>query len=305
MPEHHIEHSHNIHKLKKHRNVLYLLLVLLVIIQTISFVVLSSQVSKLDNGLDNTRKDFTKALQENNDYYQELIQQMNLQNKNSLTDLSKKVTTQQANFEQEISGFQQQISLIKSSHEDFSGIITEVVKGVVSIGTDKAAGSGFILDKAGYIVTNDHVISGAKEIRILTTEGKSYPAKLIGSDSFYDVALLKVEGNFNILELEDSQSVQVGKKVITIGNPYGLSFSVTEGIISALKRTGPNGKAEYIQTDVSLNPGNSGGPLIDTQGKVVGINNFKVGSAENLGFALESSSLKKVVNRLANTTLIS
>jgi serine protease Do len=113
-----------------------------------------------------------------------------------------------------------------------------------------------------------------------------------------------VDGKYNTLSLANSDQLQVGKKVIAIGNPYGLSFSVTEGIISAIDRTGPNGKAEYIQTDVSLNPGNSGGPLIDTQGKVVGINNFKVSSAESLGFALESNSLKQILNKIANSTLV-
>jgi S1-C subfamily serine protease len=98
--------------------------------------------------------------------------------------------------------------------------------------------------------------------------------------------------------------LKVGEKVIAIGNPLGLSFSVTEGIISALDRVGPNNLAEYIQTDVSLNPGNSGGPLINTRGKVVGINNFKIGDAESLGFALESNSIRDSINDLAGEKII-
>ena len=98
--------------------------------------------------------------------------------------------------------------------------------------------------------------------------------------------------------------MQVGNKVIAIGNPLGLSFTVTEGIISGLNREGPNGLEEYIQTDVSLNPGNSGGPLIDTNGHVIGVNNFKVGDAESLGFALESAALKNAVLEMSNSTVV-
>ncbi|MBM3233349.1 trypsin-like serine protease [Candidatus Pacearchaeota archaeon] len=295
--DHHEHHQHHISRLKKHRNVLYILLALLVLIQTISFVALSSQVSRLDSRLDSTRKDFSNTLKENNDYYQQFIQQLDMHYQKKINELSSTVADQEQSFAQ-------QLSLLKASHEDFSGIISDAIQGVVSVGTEKSAGSGFIMHEDGYIVTNAHVINGAKSIKVVNSDGKSFPAGLVGIDSFYDIALLKVDGKYNILSLSNSDQLQVGKKVIAIGNPYGLSFSVTEGIISAIDRTGPNGKAEYIQTDVSLNPGNSGGPLIDTQGKVVGINNFKVSSAESLGFALESNSLKQVVNKIANSTLI-
>jgi len=116
--------------------------------------------------------------------------------------------------------------------------------------------------------------------------------------------LLKISGTYEALELADSDDLQVGRKVIAIGNPLGLSFSVTEGIISALERIGPNGLREYIQTDVSLNPGNSGGPLIDIQGQVIGINNFKIGGAEALGFSLESNAIRDSVNAMLNKTII-
>ena len=106
------------------------------------------------------------------------------------------------------------------------------------------------------------------------------------------------------MDLADSSTLQVGRKVIAIGNPLGLSFTVTEGIISALDRTGPNGLNDYIQTDVSLNPGNSGGPLIDTSGDAVGMNNFKASNAENIGFALESDVIEQKLKSLANNKTI-
>jgi len=193
---------------------------------------------------------------------------------------------------------------IKSEQRDFSDVIEGSIKGVVSIGTEKSAGSGFIVNESGYIVTNRHVILGAKQIRILTFDRKTIPAFLVGEDAFRDIALLRVPGIYSPLELAESDEQEVGEKVIAIGNPLGLSFSVTEGIISAVHRVGPNGLSEYIQTDVSLNPGNSGGPLINTDGEVVGINNFKIGGAEGLGFALESNSIKFVINDLADKTIV-
>jgi len=111
--------------------------------------------------------------------------------------------------------------------------------------------------------------------------------------------LLKISGDYNSIELGDSDDIQIGEKVIAIGNPLGLQFSVSEGIVSAINREGTNGIEAYIQTDAALNPGNSGGPLINKQGKVIGINNFKIGGGESLGFALESNYIKEVVNQIS------
>jgi serine protease Do len=161
-----------------------------------------------------------------------------------------------------------------------------------------------VVNSSGFIVTNLHVISGARGINVLTYDRKVVPASFVGADTIRDIALLKIEGTYEEIELADSDEVQAGRQVIAIGNPLGLSFSVTEGIVSAVDRVGPSGFEEYIQTDVSLNPGNSGGPLIDTTGKVIGINNFKIGGAESLGFALESNSMKRSINLIANQTII-
>jgi len=209
------------------------------------------------------------------------------------------LTKQQEDIEQEI-------SLLKSSQDDFSGIVKEAVKSVVTISTQSSIGSGFIIDSSGYIVTNYHVIAQHENsVRVITFNRNSYDAQLVGKDETRDIALLKIGGDFEYLKLADSSDLQVGRKVIAIGNPLGLSFTVTEGIVSALNRIGPSGLAEYVQTDVSLNPGNSGGPLIDTKGEVIGINNFKVGGAESLGFALESDAIKISINQIANETIIS
>ena len=203
------------------------------------------------------------------------------------------------------SSFSTQLNAIKAStSSDFSGVIEGAVKGVVTIKTDVSQGTGFIITDDGYIVTNYHVVQGAKSAIVITSDNKNHQeVTLEGYDSNLDIALLKIPGNFQSLSLDNSDNVQVGQKVIAIGNPLGLQFSVSEGIVSAINREGSNGIKGYIQTDAALNPGNSGGPLINTQGKVIGINNFKIGTGENLGFALESNYIRDAVNGIAQQGL--
>ena len=197
-----------------------------------------------------------------------------------------------------------EIDLLKASvGEDFSGIIDEVIPSVVTIRTDVAQGTGLIINKKGYIITNAHVLVGGHKVEAITSDQKIMPAELIGYDSNLDVAFLKISGEYNALEVADSNKVQIGEKVIAIGNPLGLQFSVSQGIVSAIHRKGINGIPAYIQTDTALNPGNSGGPLIDEKGRVIGINNFKIGDSENLGFALESNYIKEAVNKISEKNL--
>src|SRR3989344_6723546 len=275
---------------RKHRNVLYSLVIVLAIIQIISFIIMSLQISKLNYELDSEiqkSKSDLKSFSIN--YTNEVVGQYDFLYQQNFIDITKVLSRQQQDFEQ-------QINTIKAStQDDFSNVIEEAVKSVVAVSTDKAIGTGFIISFEGYIVTNYHIISGSEnKVFIKTYDREIIAADFIGKDELRDVALLKVDGSYSSLELADSSSLQVGKKVIAIGNPLGLSFTVTEGIISALDRVGPNGFREYIQTDVPLNPGNSGGPLIDGNGDVVGMNNFKAGEAENIGFALESDAVKEI-----------
>ena len=203
----------------------------------------------------------------------------------------------------------QEMNLLKASASaDFSGIIEDAIRSVVTIRTDISQGTGFIIAQEGYVVTNYHVMENAKSAGIFTYDSETYSVNLIGYNSNFDIALLKIEGDFEKLKLADSEDVQIGEKVIAIGNPLGLQFSVSEGIVSAVHRPGPSEVDAYIQTDAALNPGNSGGPLINKQGKVIGINNFKIGGGESLGFALESNYIEEIVNEIAmeklNQTLI-
>jgi len=189
-----------------------------------------------------------------------------------------------------------QLKDVKIKSKDFSAIIDDILPSVVGIVAGQSLGSGAIVTEDGFVITNYHVVSsGTSNIQVFMSDSSVYSAQLIGYNSPMDVAVLKINGNnFNYLQFTDSKNVNIGEKVIAVGNPYGLSFSVTEGIVSAVNREGPNGLSVYTQTDVPINPGNSGGPLINLNQEIVGINNFKVGEAEGLGFALQADTASQV-----------
>lgn len=200
----------------------------------------------------------------------------------------------------DIGTIREEFDLLKASTgEDFSGIIENSVKAVVTIKTDVGQGTGFIITSNGYLVTNAHLLSGGKTIESTNYEKEKIPTELVGYNAELDVALLKMAGEYDYLILGNSDETQVGERVIAIGNPLGLQFSVTEGIVSGIHRPGINELEAYTQTDAALNPGNSGGPLINKKGEVIGINNFKMGSGESLGFALESNYIKDAVNAIS------
>lgn len=206
-----------------------------------------------------------------------------------------------------ISSTNEDLSKLKASkNEDFSGIVNMAKNSVVTIRTLHSQGSGFFVASGGYIVTNLHVLENdgeiSKVIQAIVEDGTIYSGETVGYIEDVDLALIKVDENLPILVLEDSDNVEVGEKVIAIGNPEGLSFSVTDGIVSAVDRNF-NGYPYYIQTNTELNPGNSGGPLINTEGKVIGINNFKLVESEGLGFALESNVIKEGVNLIGQKAL--
>jgi Do/DeqQ family serine protease len=169
----------------------------------------------------------------------------------------------------------------------------------------QSAGSGVIVDaKNGYIITNFHVVENASEITVTLLDNRSFSAKVVGSDEGADVAVLQVkQPNLVAMSLGDSGKLEVGDYVVAIGNPFGLSHTVTAGIVSALSRTGinPDGYEDFIQTDASINPGNSGGALVNLRGELVGINSAILsGSGGNIGigFAIPVNLVKNVMDQL-------
>ena len=172
----------------------------------------------------------------------------------------------------------------------------------------EGAGSGFVIDARGYILTNFHVVEGAQSIEVVLGDQSRYPAKFIGADQRNDVALVKIEPKGNhlvVLSLGDSTSLQVGQKVLAIGNPFGFQSTLTTGVVSALGRTVQTSQTtfidEAIQTDAAINRGNSGGPLINTHGEVIGINSAiytPTGTTAGIGFAIPINTAKNIANDL-------
>ncbi len=175
----------------------------------------------------------------------------------------------------------------------------------------RGSGSGFIWNKKGYIVTNYHVIEHANKAIVTLSNGEKYPAKLIGTAPDYDIAVLKIDGNKGKLSpvtIGSSSHLQVGQSVYAIGNPFGLEWTMTKGIISALDRSMDvnQGMAinHMIQTDASINPGNSGGPLLDSKGQVIGVNNMILspsGASAGIGFSIPINTVKRVVASIIKT----
>ena len=176
----------------------------------------------------------------------------------------------------------------------------------------KGSGSGIIVDsEEGIIVTNLHVISNARSIEIILADGLKYPAKLLGFDQEYDIAVLKLKTppkSITSIPFGDSDNLEIGQPVFAIGNPFGLNRTLTAGIISSLDRTlkTPEGNLlkDLIQTDAAINPGNSGGPLIDTAGKLIGVNTVilsQSGDSAGIGFAIPINKIKKILPELIAT----
>jgi serine protease Do len=163
------------------------------------------------------------------------------------------------------------------------------------------AGSGFLLDAGGHVVTNAHVVEDADEVRVRLRDEREFTATIIGRDSKLDLALLKIDDKDALpnVHLGDSESLRVGEAVVAVGNPFGLGHSVTLGIVSAKARSiGAGPYDDFIQTDASINPGNSGGPLFNLRGEVIGINTAIRAGADGIGFAIPINVLKDVVGQL-------
>lgn len=236
------------------------------------------------------------------------------------------------NFTNVASIINHRVNLVSASNsierkpDSVAGIAARVLPSVVSITTDSAngstTGSGFVIDSAGYILTNNHVVEAAATaggtITVTLNSGKSVGATIIGRDSSYDLAVVKIAmTNLPALQFGNSDKIQVGDAVIAVGSPLGLSGTVTSGIISAKNRpvtaggsTGENSFINALQTDAAINPGNSGGPLVDSTGAVIGVNSAiaSLGSSYGsqpgsigLGFAIPINQARKTADQLIKT----
>ncbi len=166
----------------------------------------------------------------------------------------------------------------------------------------QSLGSGFIIDRDGFIITNNHVVEGADEIKVKLADGREFKAKVVGRDQKTDLALIKISSAFKnlpTLTLGDSDKMRVGDWVLAIGNPFGLEHTVTQGIISATGRViGAGPYDNFLQTDAPINPGNSGGPLVNLKGEVIGINSAINPAGQGIGFAIPISMAKTIISQI-------
>ena len=200
-----------------------------------------------------------------------------------------------------------EISLADLFDKSDDGVVKVSVRKSVELPTGRSLGSGFVYDVSGHIITNNHVVEGSQKITVTFLDGTSYNAKVVGTDPYTDLAVIKVDVNPSLLHplpLGDSSTLRVGEQVAAIGNPFGLSGSMTSGIVSQLGRllstpgTASFSIPDVIQTDAAVNPGNSGGPLLNIKGQVIGVNTaIQSGTGEfaGIGFAVPSNTISKIV----------
>ena len=201
------------------------------------------------------------------------------------------------------------LSLVEIFEQSEPGVVRVNVQREAQVMGASSIGSGFVFDTFGRIITNSHVVADAKKIVVTFLDGRSYNAQLVGADPFTDIAVIKVNAEqtqFHPISLGDSSQLKVGEQIAAIGNPFGLSGSMTSGIVSQLGRLLPAEDSGFsipdvIQTDAAINPGNSGGPLLNMKGQVVGINTAiqsATGEFTGVGFAIPSRTLMKIVPTL-------
>ena len=200
------------------------------------------------------------------------------------------------------------LSLIEIFEKSEPGVVRVNVQRSETSDVVNGVGSGFVFDKKGHIITNAHVVKDAKKVVVTFLDGRSYNAELIGVDEYTDMAVLKVNADLALLRpllIGDSSNLKVGEAITAIGNPFGLSGSMTSGIVSQLGRLLPSGAnysiPDVIQTDAAINPGNSGGPLLNMRGEMIGINTAiqsATGEFTGVGFAIPSQTVAKIIPTL-------
>ena len=195
------------------------------------------------------------------------------------------------------------VALLDAFSQAVVRVVERVAPRVVHVRRDRGSGSGVVIAPDGYILTNAHVVDDAKSVEIVFADGAAYRASVIGADPATDLAVVRALGpTFPALELATADTLRVGQLVIAIGDPLGLQSTVTHGVVSALGRTlrARDGRVieNVIQTDAALNPGNSGGPLVDTHGRVVGINTAIIGGAQGIAFAIPAATARMVASAL-------
>ena len=194
-------------------------------------------------------------------------------------------------------------TMTSPSRDSFNHIYSSVKDSVVTIKTNIGRGSGVIVTDQGHVVTNEHVIRGAREIQIITSDNVSYSAAIVGTDAITDIALLKSNYLGEAIIFSDSSKARIGDVVLAIGNPFGVGQTLTQGIISRTNsgHITENPLDEFLQSDAAINPGNSGGAMVNTSGKLIGINTMNLslgGGSDGIGLAVPSNLVKNIIEQI-------
>lgn len=256
-----------------------------------------NELTQLNSNLNKSKTELTNLINFNSSSLKKNLNDLNSDLRKSETNLTELITEIEKQSNIELEKLRQGVEDVSSRNPDFSAISEKAVKSVVTIQTSKGLGSGAIISSNGLIVTNYHVIQDSNSIVVTLNNGLSLPAELQKTNAGNDLALIKINrSELAFLELANSSEVKVGEQVIALGNPSGLTATVTQGIVSGTNRFLTGITTGLIQTDVPINPGNSGGPLVNAQGKIIGINSAKIKGAESLGFAIPSNKVIDLIN---------
>ncbi|MFJ2980280.1 S1C family serine protease [Curtobacterium sp. NPDC087082] len=200
----------------------------------------------------------------------------------------------------------QQAPSATSTQGDAEAAAQRMLRSVVQVRTTSGSGSGFVIDDAGHVMTNHHVVDGAERVSLVLPDGSAVPGRVLGGDEDSDIAVVEAQGlAVPAVELGVSDDLRIGQQVIAVGSPLGLNGTVTSGIVSALDRTSQRSTQPLLQTDASINPGNSGGPLVDLDGRVIGVNSsiatlgYRSGNI-GIGFAIPIDDAARIATEIIN-----
>lgn len=243
------------------------------------------------NSLKQTDEILTKAIDDQTKHFNEKLGE----SQSEIISVRQQLQDAEKKNQELINELGEQIESVQIQSQDFTAIVDDVIDSVVIVLTDKAQGSGVFVS-TNRIITNYHVIQGASSVQAITYGNQVLSATIVGVSSQDDLALLEVQGSFESLGFANSADVRTGEKVIALGSPQGLRFSVTEGIVSNPSQ--PISGSNYVQHSVAINPGNSGGPLVNLKKEIVGVNTFKLSGNEGLGFAIPADRVQEFINAL-------
>ena len=266
---------------------------------SISVLIIFTALFMIPTESDETTIQMQNQIDENELQMQNQIDENELQMQNQIDEINNLILTKSKT-----------LSLIEIFEKSEPGVVRVNTQRNQTVNETGGVGSGFVFDKKGHIITNAHVIEDSTKTIVTFLDGRSYNAEIIGIDEYTDIGVIKVNADLKLLQplsLGDSSNLQVGEPITAIGNPFGLSGSMTSGIISQMGRLLPSGSGysipDVIQTDAAINPGNSGGPLLNMRGDIVGINTAiqsSTGEFTGVGFAIPSQTVAKIVPTLIN-----